>query len=194
MVAMIYDAPAATLASATRGRLDRVVSGADALVSSAGTLHLLDLDSAMTLASSALAKLFAERFAARQPTAKPVAPEAVASKRLAELLTWPEGWNGYDAKAPTPEAVIAAARLFGSLEAAAREDGVELPEPSITASASGEVVAEWWGGDKKLTLYVLPDRVDYVKVWGPDVRTQMLDGTVTRPRQVLGLVTWLRDG
>lgn len=209
--AAVYDpAPAATPQDPPRARMLRIAEALSGSVGSTFTpfdaqgmaervalrsevLSVSFLDSAGTELPDR--ETFAKRFRASPPVETRETFSASVSTMLSDLLGWKAGWNGYDAKAPAAGSVIAAATWLGSLEEVASEDAVELPPPSITASASGEVVAEWWSGSKKLTFYVLPDRIDFVKVWGPDMRTQMLDGTIASPRQALGLLSWLnRDG
>src|SRR6266540_3497746 len=48
--------------------------------------------------------------------------------------------------------------------------------PNVTAGPEGEVVFEWWYGAKKLTVYVSSPNVEYIKVWGTDIYTDMEDG------------------
>jgi hypothetical protein len=53
--------------------------------------------------------------------------------------------------------------------------------PHVTSSAEGEVVFEWWNDPRKLTVYCTAEDANYVKVWGPDMVTQMEDGDATSP-------------
>jgi hypothetical protein len=46
----------------------------------------------------------------------------------------------------------------------------------VTAGVNGEVVLEWWHGEKKLTVYVTSESVEYLKVWGDDIGSEMEDG------------------
>jgi hypothetical protein len=48
---------------------------------------------------------------------------------------------------------------------------LETARPHVTADETGGVVLEWWRGTRKLTVYL--NHADYVKVWGPDVNTEM---------------------
>ena len=96
--------------------------------------------------------------------------------KIQRLLAWKAGWNGYDALAPDAKAIEHAeawiVKLFGAVE----DLGLVWIKPNVTADADGEVVFEWWYGTKKLTVYVSDETVEYVKVWGPSIDSEMLDG------------------
>lgn len=50
--------------------------------------------------------------------------------------------------------------------------------PLVNTTDWGETCAEWWVGDRKLTLYLGPETVEYIKVWGPCLDAEMEDGVV----------------
>jgi hypothetical protein len=62
--------------------------------------------------------------------------------------------------------------------------------PNITASADGEVVLEWRQGAKRLTIYIGNQSAEYVKSWGPDMTTEMADGSADSTRVRLSLWKW----
>jgi hypothetical protein len=97
-------------------------------------------------------------------------------EEIKELSTLSEGWDGYDALAPKHEAIEYATRWIEWLY----RDILDLPldwvEPSVTASAEGEVVFEWWKDIKSLTIYIGNRGVEYLKAWGVDMDTEMEDG------------------
>lgn len=130
-------------------------------------------------------------------------PTIIAIKRLARetlwntitkiyhLLTWDNGWNGYDSCAPGYDAVIYAdqwiVQMF--LEAIAL-DSIWI-EPNVTASEEGEVVFEWWYGTKKLTIYIGNQSAEYVKVWGTAINSDMSDGDASPISTCRSLWEWL---
>ena len=61
----------------------------------------------------------------------------------------------------------------------------------MTASAEGEVVLEWWYGDKGLTIYIDNQSAVYLKDWGADINTEMEDGYANSPSIRLALWKWL---
>ncbi len=48
--------------------------------------------------------------------------------------------------------------------------------PNVAADADGNVVFEWWEGQRKLTVYIHPESVEHVKVWEPVIFSEMEDG------------------
>jgi hypothetical protein len=64
-------------------------------------------------------------------------------------------------------------------------------EPLATESPWGETVFEWWSGQRKLTVYYSPKRIEYIRVWGPDIDSEMETGTIDSPVGFARLWTWL---
>ncbi len=104
--------------------------------------------------------------------------------RLEELSDYPEGWDGGDSAAPS-ELAIGNARQFlqeafrSAIRATEqRSASSEWRRPHISASEDGQIVFEWWNGDRKLTLYFgdEPDSASFIRSWGPHVINEMEDG------------------
>lgn len=110
---------------------------------------------------------------------------------LSDLSGWPAGWNGYDAEKPNPASINHARAWITELYRAIRP--VLWIRPHVVADAEGDVVFEWWKGRKKLTVYVSPNTAEYVMVEGPDIASEMEDGTVGVDRDRLSLWHWLLD-
>lgn len=110
---------------------------------------------------------------------------------LYKLLTWNDGWNGYDARAPQYEAVTYAANWIVQLFLEVMELDRSWIEPNVTASAEGEVVFGWRLGTKRLTMYVGDHSTEYMKVWGPDVNDNMDDGNADITTIRKSLWEWL---
>lgn len=64
--------------------------------------------------------------------------------------------------------------------------------PHVSSSEDGEVVFEWWKDSHKLTIYVGPDSAEFLKIWGPNMATQMADGALLGA-QFQGLWLWLNS-
>jgi hypothetical protein len=110
-------------------------------------------------------------------------------RSLCGLRWWPEGWNGYDALEPNRGSIKHAYSWITQLY-------VELSanlwiKPHVIADADGDVVFEWWKDHKKLTVYVSPRTVEYVTVEGPDMASEMDDGTIETSQDSLMLWRWL---
>lgn len=114
-----------------------------------------------------------------------------ALKEIHELLTWPEGWNGYSACAPKYSAVQYAEHWIELFYQEIIESGQNWIKPNVTASAEGEVVLEWWHHDKGLTIYIGNQSAVYLKDWGADINTEMEDGVANSPNIRLALWEWL---
>lgn len=64
-------------------------------------------------------------------------------------------------------------------------------EPLVNLSFDSEIVFEWWHGTKKLTVYILENTAEYIKVWGTDIDNEMEDGTASSPAELTDLWKWL---
>jgi hypothetical protein len=64
-------------------------------------------------------------------------------------------------------------------------------EPLINAGIDSEVVFEWWRAGKKITVYVLNGSADYIKVWGPNMDTEMQEGLANSDSELTSLWQWL---
>lgn len=112
-------------------------------------------------------------------------------RELDNLLTWPEGWNGYDALAPDYAAVQYAKHWIELFHQEVITSGQEWIEPNVTASAEGEVVFEWWHGTKGLAFYAGNQHVEYLKDWGANINTEMENGFANSPAIRRSLWKWL---
>lgn len=54
-----------------------------------------------------------------------------------------------------------------------RSAGGAWVDPHITVSPEQEVVFEWWYGERKLTAYFSEDEALLLRVWGPNIDTEM---------------------
>ena len=69
---------------------------------------------------------------------------------------------------------------------------VRLPwiEPLINY-VDQEVSLEWWNANKKLTIYFSDAAIDYIRVWGPNIKNEMEDGEIMNPFFFVALWQWL---
>ena len=123
-------------------------------------------------------------------TAKRASQESVkAEQAVVNLLTWQEGWDGYDAPKPEPESVAAAYEWVRSLYRDV--SNVLWIEPRVSADDDGEVSFEWWKGRKKLTVYVFAETIEYIKVEKTETSPKMEDGSIDSPIKRRELWNWL---
>ncbi|MEH2411551.1 hypothetical protein [Nostoc sp.] len=64
-------------------------------------------------------------------------------------------------------------------------------EPLVNLSFDSEIVFEWWHETKKLTVYILGNTAEYIKVWGTDIDNEMEDGTSSSSAELTALWKWL---
>jgi len=78
-------------------------------------------------------------------------PLAQTRQQVFDLQYLPEGWNGYDAAAPSAASVRLALHWLVSCYAACQDAGVRWHAPVVTATADGDVVLIWRTGDFTLS-------------------------------------------
>jgi hypothetical protein len=150
-------------------------------------------EDAPTIESRSGYRVYASRRPVRSRTeaaAERTVTESIKAERaVVDLLTWQEGWDGYDAPKPNPESVAAAYEWVGGLYRDVRD--VLWIEPHVSADEDGEVAFEWWKGRKKLTVYVTPKEVEYIKVEKVNSSLEMKDGSIETPEDRCRLWNWL---
>lgn len=118
-------------------------------------------------------------------------PLSETERDVCDLLWWPEGWDGYDAPKPNAASIRHAHPWVRDLY---RDVRAELwIKPHVSADEEGNVAFEWWKGQKKLTVYVSPGAVEYVKVERANSSLEMKDGSIEAPGDRLTLWNWLRS-
>ncbi len=112
--------------------------------------------------------------------------------KLNKMLSWRDGWNGYDACAPKYNTVIYATTWIFQFFLELEEAGLQWIKPSVTGSPEGEVVFEWRNGIKRLIIYIEDHQsAEYTKVWGTDIKSAMSDGEANSANIRLSLWEWL---
>jgi len=117
-----------------------------------------------------------------------------AFQRLDSLSRLPPNWDSYNAEKPNINA-IKQTKLFlqNYIEIFNFPSNFILKDPNITANSEGDVVMEWWCNDKKLSFYISPEQVAYIKVAGE--RLEDMEDGVILPTQdnnkLINLFFWL---
>ncbi len=106
---------------------------------------------------------------------------------LEDLKTRTDGWDGYEAPAPDPRALEAAQSW------AERVGGNRWRDAHVSSDEEGEVSFEWWRGDRKVSAFVGPESVEYIKVSRPGGNLKMTDGEINDAEGWRELWRWL-DG
>lgn len=63
--------------------------------------------------------------------------------------------------------------------------------PHITSTYDGEIAFEWWAGKRKLSFYFGDDGSEFIKVWGPNVDSEMESGELRDGWNMSALWLWL---
>lgn len=98
--------------------------------------------------------------------------------RINALGNLADNWDSFGSAKPNPASIQNALVQIESLYQSATSTGLPWIEPHISASEIGDVVFEWWCNDHKLTVYVGPDSLEYIQVWGLDIVNEMSDGII----------------
>ena len=116
------------------------------------------------------------------------------SAELDAVVRWRENWNGevHDEK-PSEEAIDRAKRLAGELLGAVILAGRPCHIPVVTYDYDGYINMVWRNGKYELYLDIREDEIEYTKVWGSNIDSEM-DSGVPSKDNYLTLWEWLLDG
>jgi hypothetical protein len=100
-------------------------------------------------------------------------------QKVRSLQSLPADWDGNGSAKPVPEAVGQAAAVLPELYRAAALTSHRWHSPQVSASEVGDVVLEWWNGNRKATMYVTAQEISVVRVWGNDIDLEMDETTLS---------------
>ncbi|CAM8751171.1 hypothetical protein NCF_03153 [Burkholderia pseudomallei] len=112
-----------------------------------------------------------------------------AKREIEHLAQLEENWDGYGSAKPSTDAIKRAISALPDFISMAEETG-GWSLPHVSANEDGEVLLEWWKAEKKLTLFVRADGVDYLRTWGANIEHEMDDGVLIA-ETFPGLWSWL---
>lgn len=81
--------------------------------------------------------------------------------------------------------------LLASMCRTAKRTGLAWQWPHCVGVLDSEVLAEWWMGERKLSIYVTSEGADFVQSSVHDQRISMVDGAVEGPGHAVDLWRWL---
>lgn len=110
---------------------------------------------------------------------------------ILDLQKRSEGWDGYSAPAPNRDAIANALHWAGEMSIAADSTRFMWSEPYVSSDEDGHVSFEWWVRERKITIYISPNAVEYVKSWGMNILTEMEDGEIESIGTWRALWSWL---
>lgn len=112
-----------------------------------------------------------------------------AFNTLYSLRQWSDGWDGYDAVKIKEAAIVSA--FIWIVDLFQVVGGRGWIKPNVTGNPAGDVVFEWWYGERKLTVYVEESGIEYVQVWGATVDAKITAGDIESKKDSLELWLWL---
>jgi hypothetical protein len=115
------------------------------------------------------------------------------TEKVLGLLRWQEGWNGFDVAAPNHKAVTRAIPWIRDMYRDALKTGREWQDPHVTADEDGDVMFEWWNGERGLTIYISEESSSYIIDWGTNITSEMDDGEASTSEKRRELWSWLTD-
>lgn len=116
-------------------------------------------------------------------------------KQLDAVVRWREDWNGEEhvAEKPSEKAIGRAKRVVSELSGAVISKSKPLDTPVISYDYDGYINMVWRNRKHELYLEVNEDEIEYVKVWGANIDSEMDSGVPSRDNYLM-LWEWLLDG
>ncbi len=102
-----------------------------------------------------------------------------------------ENWDGYGEAAPNGASIEHAKKWIRQMHQHASGPLLPWAKPLVGADGSGNIVLEWWKDERKLTIFVTPRAVEYLKSWGTRIFSEMEDGDIGSASECRALWNWL---
>jgi hypothetical protein len=90
-----------------------------------------------------------------------------------------------------PKTIETAEKLINNLRSLALKNNWCWSDPLLNISSENEIVLEWWNQEKKLTIYVFEELIDYLKVWGADMDNEMEEGAIDLEDDLTEVWQWI---
>lgn len=120
-------------------------------------------------------------------------PLADTRRRLKKMLRWKENWDGEGSARPKQHAILKASRWIGRMRADATRTGNKWVEPHVVPDENGDIAFEWRNNGRSLIVYVSPETVYCLQVWGPDVESEMADWEIENSEDNQEIWCWLME-
>jgi hypothetical protein len=115
-------------------------------------------------------------------------------RRIAILPALQRSGDRYGATVPNIRSLLQSVRWIHRMYEDVRLLGKSWMEPLVSVDEFGDVVFEWWHRSRKVTVYVIPESVEYIKVGGPNIHSDMEDGELRTRQDHQDLWRWLKSG
>lgn len=78
------------------------------------------------------------------------------------------------------------------VEEAIAEQEMSWDTPHISTGMENEIMFEWWCKERKITIYILDDTIEYLISWGKSIQNDMKDGLIKTIDDMIKLWCWLK--
>lgn len=120
-------------------------------------------------------------------------PLADTRRRLKTMLRWKENWDGEGSAKPKQHAILKASRWIRRMRVDATRTGNRWVEPHVVPDENGDIAFEWWNDGRNLIVYVSPEAVYCLQVWGPDMESEMVDFEIEDSADNQKIWRWLME-
>lgn len=118
----------------------------------------------------------------------------VLQERLSTLKGRQDNWDDEGSKAPTPSTVKNADFTISSLLYSVVHSDNSWINPFVTSDFDGEITAVWRKEERELHLQIGKENVEYFKVWGVNIHTEMDVNFLSKNEDYLSIWQWLING
>ena len=117
------------------------------------------------------------------------------SAQLDAVVRWREDWDGEEhvPEKPSDTAIDRAKQVASELLGAVISKRKPLRTPAVSYDYDGYITLVWRNGKHELYLEVNDEEIEYVKVWGANIDSEM-DAGVPNKDNYLTLWEWLLNG
>lgn len=87
-------------------------------------------------------------------------------------------------------------RLVDKLYTTAKNNNLWWYSPLLNRYCYREergVVLEWWNKQRKYSIYVAEDQINYIAVWGKDMYNEMEDGNISLDNDLTDFWKWIAE-
>lgn len=111
-------------------------------------------------------------------------------KKLDKISESVQNWNRQNKNAPNKETIAAASAWLQNIFLSLRNVEIGWISPHVTSDEDGNVVFEWWKGDKTFSVYVSKNASWFVSAWGANIQDEMTDGDASNMENQIKLFDW----
>ena len=114
----------------------------------------------------------------------------IIAERFAVLAQREDNWDGYDSKKPTEQTLTHARAVIDAFVNTIISNGHVLLTPFISTDEAGHITVQWNKKPRELHLHITQQETQYLKVWGPNINTEMEEGILNSDKYTM-LWEWL---